>query len=124
MGFSFNGLSGAAVSISGGIASSFPSAGTGQTLIRGTFTGTGGVQNLNTVTTGKTFFLFGWSSENPATLVSFYANDGTTLYAAQRMTAGQEQPINASVPMGVWTSAQVVKALCTATTICYQGVEQ
>lgn len=98
-----------------------------QSIVNATGTGTGSSQNAYTVTTGKTFYLYGVGTSGGGYNINVYANDGTTLRCAYRGngTNNTWSPICSAVPIAVYTSAQVVKVTCdTSGTWFLWGVEQ
>lgn len=92
-----------------------PTPGSTQTLIKITGTGNGSVQNAYTVTAGKTFYLFNAGSvDGASSRVSIFANDGTTYNweTWANITNGPTAHM-AAFPIGVYTTAQVVKVNVT-----------
>lgn len=127
MGFSFNGLSGAAVTISGGISTTVGTLGSTQTQVNITGTGNGSSQNAYTVTSGKTLYVYNVGVYAGGYNLSLYLNDGTTLTMRLRPngTANEWYPVCGSAPFAVYTSGQRVKVTCDNSGIyTIQGVEQ
>ena len=126
MSFTFNGAK-AQVTLSGGITTTTPVLGSTQTQVNVAATGNGSSQNAYTVTSGKTFYLFGFGVYGGGYNINVYQNDGTTLVGRLRGngTANEWYPVYAATPIGVYTSGQVVKVTCDNSgvyTLC--GVEQ
>lgn len=105
-----------------------PTPSASQTLVNVEFTMTGSIATAYTVTTGKTFYLFGFTCEDSTTPIMFYANDGTTrrCYYRQLATTGAVSPnMNSSIPISSWTTGQAVKINGQNTVkIQFWGVEQ
>lgn len=101
-----------------------PAPSSSQTMVMVTGTGSGGSQNAYTVTTGKTFYLYGGCIQGGSTNMSFYKNDGTTFIWEIRQPAGVTTPAFSGFPTAVYTSAQVVKVTASAAPYSFTGVEQ
>lgn len=128
MSFTFNGLSGAAVTISGSIAAATPVPSSSQTHVVVAASSTGSNQNVYTVTTGKTFYLMGFGGTDAAAFNSYlYKSDGTTLLARSNpgaSGAGQGS-LQSSCPIAVYPSGtNVVMKVDNSHTYAMWGVEQ
>lgn len=105
-----------------------PTVGSTQTHVAVAFSTTGSNQNVYTVTTGKTFYLYGFGMTDAAAAnLYLYKADGTTLLARSNPGAsGAGQGATTSpCPIAVYTSAQnvVLKGDNTHTAAMW-GVEQ
>lgn len=127
MGFSFNGLSGAAVTISGSIAAAVPVPNSSQTHVAVAASSNGSNQNVYLVTSGKTFYLFGFGLTDAAAANAYlYKSDGTTLLARSNPAAsGSGQGATTSpCPIGVYTSGtNVVMKVDNGHTYAMWGIE-
>lgn len=88
-----------------------PTVGASQTHIAAAFSTTGSNQTVYTVTSGKTFYLFGFGGTDAAAFNTFvYKADGTTLIARSNPGAsGSGQGSTTSpCPIAVYTSTQTV----------------
>jgi hypothetical protein len=88
MGFSFNGLSGATVTISGGISASLPAASATQTVIFKSVNNQNNGATVYTVTAGKTFYCLGMVLSSTATNVAMSASAGATQVGYAVATVG------------------------------------
>jgi len=125
MGFTFD-SGGVTVSVSAspsGIA--IPSA--TQTVVTVKATGNGSSQDAYTVTTGKTFYLYGLLVRGVSASCIVYANDGTTEKCSLETgaTNANSASVSSAVPIGVWTTGQIVKVTCSNTKVyTFWGIEQ
>lgn len=103
---------------------SLPILGTSQTFINVNGSGTGSTITAYTVTSGKTFYLYGFQ-ESVGYIGVVYKNDGTTTVVSHQCSGTVQSPIVSSVPMAVYTSGQLVKVNASnSSTFWLWGVEQ
>ena len=103
---------------------SLPVLGTTQTFINVNGAGNGTTQTAYTVTTGKTFYLYGFQ-ESVGYIGVVYKNDGTTIVITHQQSGTVQMPVVSSVPLAVYTSAQLVKVNASnSSTYTLWGVEQ
>jgi len=107
MGFTFNGLSGAAVVLSGGM--SIPQVSTSQTFKNFYGTGTGANQDLYTVPAGKSFALYGMAVRGSA-YGQLFQTDGTT-YVLELNGNGAlgNSAISSVCPIFIYAAGEIVK---------------
>lgn len=105
-----------------------PVIGSSQTHVAVAVSSTGSNQNVYTVTSGKTFYLFGFGGTDAAAFNSYlYKSDGTTLLARSNPGAsGAGQGSTTSpCPIAVYTSGtNVVMKADNGHTYAMWGVEQ
>ena len=103
---------------------SCPVVGTSQTFVNVNGAGNGTTQTAYTVTTGKTFYLYGFQ-ESVGYIGVVYKNDGTTVVVTHQQSGTAQMPFASSVPIAVYTSAQLVKVNASnSSTYWLWGVEQ
>lgn len=89
--------------------------------------GTGSMQTAYTVTTGKTFWLYGANLEGSATpgTLQFYETTGTTRVLMFGGTSPAQFGIGGGCPIAKYTSGQLVKAICTLNyEFTFWGIEE
>lgn len=113
-----------AINGSGNLISELPIPRGSQSVININGTGNGASQNAYTVTTGKTFYLYGYFVQAGFN-IAVYLNNGTTKVGDLTTSANSTQcPFTSFCPVGVYTSAQVVKVTASNTaTYFLWGVE-
>lgn len=114
------------VQVSGSITTGFPIIGSNQTSIHKRHTGAGANANAYTVTSGKTFYLYGVSGISSNSQVDVFENDGTTRVLSVANGVGYQSAVIASpCPIAVYTSGQNVVMNGTAGAFFYLwGIEQ
>lgn len=109
MGFSFNGLSGASVTISGGISTTLPAPSATQTIRCVSLNNQNNGATVLTPTAGKTFYCTGYHMYSTSTNVSMsMSNDGTQCASGVSIVS---QRIDVSVAGGVIFKVADTKSL-------------
>lgn len=118
MGFAFQGLS-SNVTVSGTLAVGLPTPATGQSVVNATLTSNNTVQTIYTVTAGKSFALYGASSEPGASTFYVYKPDGTTVLCSQSVG----NIITSTTPIWIFAAGEAVKCKCVNGIFNVWGVE-